>query len=244
MITNPKIIKSRFEKSLKTYKQNAIVQKAMADDLTSEILKIKKNFGNILELGCGVGILTEILSKNIHYEKFCTNDLTEKAELYVKKYIQDTVFYSGNALKIKPDCKFDLVVSNAMFQWINLPEIKKKCKLLLNSKGILAFSTFGTDNYKEIKNLTGLSLSYKSIDEISDIFSDDFDILYSNEKNLVLNFNTPLELLAHMKNTGVNSLSEKSWTVKDIKEFCDNYSKKYERVSLTYSPMIFVMRLK
>ena len=46
-----------------------------------------------------------------------------------------------------------------------------------------------------------------------------------------------------MKNTGVNSLSEKVWTVKKVKEFCDKFSKKYPEAKLTYSPIIVIAKL-
>ena len=47
-----------------------------------------------------------------------------------------------------------------------------------------------------------------------------------------------------MKNTGVNSLSEKTWTVKKVKDFCDNFTKKYKKTKLTYSPIIIIARAK
>ena len=58
-----------------------------------------------------------------------------------------------------------------------------------------------------------------------------------------LTFKTPLELLAHMKNTGVNSLSEKTWTITKVKEFCDKYSKMYPKSKLTYSPIVVIAKL-
>ena len=88
--------------------------------------------------------------------------------------------------------------------------------------------TKNNDNFKEIKELTGLTLKYKSEDEIREILNrQGFEILYCESFYEEMKFNTPLELLAHMKNTGVNSLSEETWTVKKIKDFCDKFNKKY-----------------
>ena len=135
----------------------------------------------------------------------------------------------------------DLIISNAMFQWFNdLDKISLIYKNILNSDGILAFSTFSKDNFKEIKNLTGLSLEYKSLDEITKIFEKNYKILHSEEFTYKMDFSNPLELLAHMKNTGVNSLTAKHWTFKEVKEFCDNYKKTYPEITLTYSPIIFI----
>ena len=241
MQINPKLIKTQFKKSLDTYNQNALVQKIMAEKLIEELTKIKKDFTNILELGSGAGLLTKELVKKINFQTYSANDLVEKSKNFVNDIIPNMTFYCGNAQKIKPSKKMDLIISNAMFQWFNdLDKISLIYKNILNSDGILAFSTFSKENFKEIKNLTGLSLEYKSLDEITKIFEKNYKILHSEEFTYKMNFSNPLELLAHMKNTGVNSLTAKHWTFKEVKEFCDNYKNTYPEITLTYSPIIFI----
>lgn len=241
MQINPKLIKTQFEKSLDTYNQNALVQKIMAEKLIEELTKIKKDFTNILELGSGAGLLTKELVKKINFQTYSANDLVEKSKNFVNDIIPNMTFYCGNAQKIKPSKKMDLIISNAMFQWFNdLDKISLNYKNILNTDGILAFSTFSKENFKEIKNLTGLSLEYKSLDEITKIFEKNYKILHSEEFTYKMKFSNPLELLAHMKNTGVNSLTAKHWTFKEVKEFCDNYKNTYPEITLTYSPIIFI----
>ena len=241
MQINPKLIKTQFEKSLDTYNQNALVQKIMAEKLIEELTKIKKDFTNILELGSGAGLLTKELVKKINFQTYSANDLVEKSKNFVNDIIPNMTFYCGNAQKIKPSKKMDLIISNAMFQWFNdLDKISLNYKNILNSNGILAFSTFSKENFKEIRNLTGLSLEYKSLDEITKIFEKNYKILHSEEFTHKMDFSNPLELLAHMKSTGVNSLTAKHWTFKEVKEFCDNYQNTYPEITLTYSPIIFI----
>ena len=184
--------------------------------------------------------MTKEIVKAIKFKTYSANDLVEKSKKYVSEIIPNVQFYCGNALKVKTP-KSDLIISNAMFQWFNkLENICFHCKKQLNSDGILAFSTFSDKNFKEIKNLTGLSLDYKTFDEIKNVVSKEFEILYAEEFDHILSFNTPLELLAHMKNTGVNSLTTQHWTFKEVKEFCDKYKKEFPQITLTYSPVVII----
>ena len=119
MSTDIKNIKKQFEKSMSDYDKNAVVQDLMASKLVIEILKISSEFENVLELGSGTGLLTQRLVKSVKYKNFYANDLVEKSKIYIDKIVPNTKFYLGNAIKIKPSQKLDLIVSNAMFQWFD-----------------------------------------------------------------------------------------------------------------------------
>lgn len=239
------IVKKHFEKSMKDYEKNAIVQSMMASKMMIELCKISTDFEYVLELGCGTGLLTKKILNDLKFKKYYANDLIEKSKNYVQKIIPNSQFLCGSALKIRPTKKMDLIISNAMFQWFgNLDKAIEILKRSLNKDGILAFSTFGPENFKEINALTGLSLNYKTKDEIVEILQNQgFEVLYAENFYEELSFKTPLELLAHMKNTGVNSLSEKTWTITKVKEFCDKYSKMYPKSKLTYSPIVVIAKL-
>jgi malonyl-ACP O-methyltransferase BioC len=246
MQTNNKHIKKQFEKSMKVYDKNASVQDIMGEKLLAELSKLSTSFDNILEIGSGTGLLTKKLSKKIIFKTYFANDLVEKSKSYVQKIIPDVKFLAGNALKIKPSKKLDLIISNAVFQWFdNLDKAIEILKLSLSQNGIIAFTTFSPENFKELTSVTGLTLKYKTTEEIIEILEqNNFEIIYSEDFYKTLKFNTPLELLAHLKNTGVNSLSETTWTVKKVKDFCDNFSKKYTQPQLTYTPIIIIARKK
>ena len=246
MPTDYKHIKKQFEKSMNDYDKNATVQDLMASKMIIELSKISTSFETVLELGAGTGLLTKRIAKNIKFSNFYANDLIEKSKHYVQKIIPNAMFFAGNALKIKTPRKADLIISNAMFQWFdNLDKAIETLKLSLKKDGVIAFSTFTPSNFKEIKELTGLTLKYKTEDEIKEILTNHgFEILYCESFYEEMKFNTPLELLAHMKNTGVNSLSEETWTVKKIKDFCDKFNKKYPQTKLTYSPLIIICKEK
>lgn len=238
---NPKLIKNHFEKSMEKYDQNAVVQKILAEKLCLELTNIRKEFPSILELGSGTGLLTKELTANIKYNKYTANDIVPKSKEYLSKIIKNFTFIGGNAQKIKPNGTFDLIASNAMFQWFeNLEKVTDYYKNYLNKEGILAFTTFSPENFKEIRELTGLALEYKPLDELTLILSKQYKILYAEEFEHKITFKNALELLAHMKNTGVNSLTAQKWTFKEVKDFCGRYSEKYPDISLTYAPIIVI----
>ena len=222
MQVNPKLLKQKFEKSMPKYNDNAIVQKEMAQLLMNLILENTTNeFNNILELGSGTGIFTHILTQNLNYKQLTCNDIVEKSKIYLKNLNINCEFILGNSSKIKPNGNFDLIASNAMFQWLsNLPEILEHYHRILNKNGILAFSTFTQGNYKEIKDAQSISLDYLSITDLQEIVNKKFKILACKNFEKTLIFNSPLELLAHIKNTGVNSLTSKKMSFIEIKEFC------------------------
>ena len=244
---NPKIIKKQFEKSMAKYDKNAVVQKIMAEKLVQVLVDtVGKRFENILEAGVGTGLLTKQLkSAGILYKKYYANDIVEKSGNYLKSILPDCNFICGNAQKIKPPVKMDLIISNAMFQWFSNPEkVFGYYNTLLNPEGIIAFSTFSPDNFKEIKSVAGLALEYKDIDEVRLILEKNYKVIYLEKFDYKLTFNTPLEILTHMKNTGVNSLCTKHWGIVEVKQFCDNYKTVYPDCTLTYSPIIAVAQKK
>lgn len=243
MQTDYKQIKKHFEKSMNLYDKNAVVQDFTAQKLACEISKISAHFDDVLEIGAGTGILTKYLLKTIRFNNYCANDLVEKSQSYLRKILPDVKFICGDALEINVSEKFDLIASNAVLQWFpDFDALVRVLKQNLKSGGILAFTTFLPENFKEIKNLTGISLHYKTSDELIEILKEDFEILYCESFVKVLKFNSALEVLAHMKNTGVNSVCQKNWTIKTVKEFCEKYSEIYPENTLTYAPLIIIAK--
>ena len=110
----------------------------------------------------------------------------------------------------------------------------ERCNTLLNNQGYFAFSTFGKENMKEIRELTGNGLPYRSREELEVALSPHFDILYSEEELIPLSFEDPIKVLYHLKQTGVNGLStQSSPTGKQENDLCssDNNSKNNSRTN-------------
>jgi len=236
-----KLLKAKFEKSMPKYNANALVQRTMAERLVRLTVEAcGENFAQILELGSGTGLLTEVIAKNLRFEHLTCNDIVAKSRNYIEKIIPEFDFVLGNSAKIKFSKHADLIISNAMFQWFSsLSPVAEHYSHQLNKGGILAFSSFTKENFKEIREITGLSLNYLSSEQICDALKPYYEILAIEESNKILEFSNPLELLGHLKNTGVNSLSSKM-TFSQVKVFCEKLGTK---PTLTYAPIFIVAKL-
>lgn len=242
---NKDLIKERFSKSLSTYNENATVQRVMANKLVGLVKAHSENFDSIFEVGSGSGLLTEQIKSNLLFKKFWANDITDASECYVKKIINDATFIAADIENIEMNSSFDLIISNATFQWVeDLKKLSNKIAGLLNENGMLAFSTFGQENCKEVKEISGAGLSYKTVDELKSIFANDFKIKYIEEDFYEINFNNAFDVLAHLKKTGTNSIQAPKWTKSDLQEFCNKYEelyKKEELLCLTYNPLYIIL---
>ncbi len=234
---NKELIQKRFAKNLATYDENAKIQKVMAEYLIGFL--DGKEFKNVLEIGCGTGMLTGLAFKNLIFENYTANDIVSGCEEYIKKISSEIKFVPSDIedfLKNNND-KYDLIISNAVFQWIE--DFENFLKLLisrLNKGGTLIFSTFGNKNFTEIREVLGTSLSYRAIE--------DYEYMLKNFRHVVkeethtINFKSPAEVLRHIKLTGANAICETKWTKSDMLNFESKYNNWCNNAPiLTYNPL-------
>ena len=104
---------------------------------------------------------------------------------------------------------------------------------LLSQTNRLAFSVFAEDNFFEINSILNISLCYQKIDKLegAKLFFLHPEILW---------FDSPKDVIKHLKFTGVNALKQEFWTKRKLKDFDAKYRKLFDKsgkVSLTYKPV-------
>ena len=235
------LVKQQFSKNLTNYEENAVVQMIMAEKLVN--LLPKKEYKNILEIGCGTGFLTKLINKNIKFDSYTTVDIVGECKDYIQSINPNIDFIKGDIEKTKLTKKYDLIISNAVFQWISdFEEFIQSLHKNLDTNGILAFATFGKENFKEVKEVGKVSLDYYSKDELKKLLSN-YNIEHIDEETIVKIFEDIKNMLMHMKKTGVNSLSEKTWSIKEVNSFIKHYKTLYkDNVSLTYNPIYVIAK--
>jgi malonyl-CoA O-methyltransferase len=167
---NKQLLKKRFSKHAKTYDDYAHVQKTMARQLIASLPQhLVEQQINILEIGCGSGYLTQLLCKAFPKARILAIDLAPGMIDVAQERIQEerVTFLCGDIEEIVLTGSYDLILSNATFQWLNHPSrVIQRLFTLLKPDGIFAFSTFGAKTFQELhaayeqaKEKLGLQLS-------------------------------------------------------------------------------------
>jgi len=249
------LILDRFSKAQATYDANALAQREIAcrlSELITETIPSGCSFRSMLEIGCGTGLLTRILLSRFVCEKVHLNDISDVfAPLFSDlKEQYDYRFYAKDAEKAEFSGTYNLIASSSVFQWFDdVPAFLEKIKRHLSPDGLFAFSTFGKDNIKEVKALTGSGLTYFSKKEWIEMLSVYFETVKTEEDWIEMQLDTPKEVLKHLKKTGVNAFKQEKtiWTPTKMSRFDAAYRNLFsigEQVKLTYHPLYFIVKLK
>lgn len=236
------------------YNRLALVQKEICAELAELLAEFCEpseschpaGVRRALEIGAGTGFLSSHLLRLYPQAAWSFNDISQAAESYISDYApKDAAFLWGDAEVVDFPCGQDLIASASTMQWFDdQPRFIERAAVATNIGGWLAVSTFGPDNFREIRDTTGEGLSYYTLAELEQILSEaGYEVLSSREYKRTMHFASPLEVLHHIKATGVNSLGHKRWGRGQFADFDRTYKEKHasaEGVVLTYHPILLV----
>lgn len=246
-------VKVSFSKSVESYHSNSYVQKQICYELM-EILNsnVDGQIDRVLEIGCGSGNLTKLILQRYPNCSGVINDLCDRWKSRIAPLVDERNFSLiwGDAEAISFDGEYDLIASSSAIQWLKNPDLfLANCYNKLRSGGYMLISTFGIDNLKEIRELTGIGLEYYSLDRLCSLIPQDALLLEAFQTETVLEFDSPVDVLKHLKQTGVNCVSSEIWTKQRLQKFvegyrsfstkCDSDKVKY---NLTYNPVYFLIK--
>lgn len=243
---NKDLVKLRFEHSFPTYDSHAVVQREMAQKLADWIVKsCGKNYKNVLEIGCGTGFFTKHIMEDMQIKKLLINDISPEVIGYIEKIAPYCNYLIGDMENITFDSKFNIIVSNAAFQWAeDLETMINRFYNILKPDGVLAFTTFGERNFEQMTKIADRKLMYKSLEELSGMFRG-FEVKIMEDEIQQMKFKSPIDVLRHIKNIGANAIASEFWTKGGLKDFERKYKESFtidEGVSLTYHPIYVVLK--
>ena len=240
-------VRQRFRRSLETYNRSATIQRGMAETLLDLLTTatLERQFGEITELGCGAGILTDRIAERFDFARLTLIDLVPECAVFHRDRA-NARFLCGDVEEIElPES--DLFLSNAVFQWLSEPErFFANLAGKLRSGGFLAFTTFGPETLRELSTLTGDGLPYRAEGDLVKLLeSNDLKVFASQEELIVQEFDSPLAALRSLKETGVTAVAPtQRWSRRKLAKFSDDYTGRFRlpngNVPLTYHPIALV----
>ena len=209
---NKIIVKKNFSRYADLYDQYADIQRLSADEL------IKKTpaggIRDIIDIGCGTGNYTNLLRCKFKDAGIRALDISDDMiRVARKKYAAQAIeFVVADAEHIDLGGSYDLITSNATFQWFgDLGLSISKYRDALRPQGVIVFSTFGPSTFWELgrslKEVLGPLVKISSCDFLTkETLTSMMDIHFrdvSIEESMVKKVYGSLEeLLKHIKYTG------------------------------------------
>jgi len=243
---NKNLVAQRFAKAGQSYSEHAIVQKQICQNLTSLLQQFcSSKMLRVFEIGCGSGNLTHLITASFQIEELILNDLYADVQQHFNSQ-ENLKWLIGDIETLEFPQQLDMIVSGSALQWMqDLPLLLKHSNEALVDQGWLCFSTFGSQNLREIKELTGQGLSYWSVENWnSALIQAGFEIFHLSESETQLYFDSPKAVLQHLKATGVTATAQHRWTKQTLQQFYQDYDrfKHAEGYSLTYHPIYCIAR--
>jgi malonyl-CoA O-methyltransferase len=150
-MTGKEIIKNNFSRHARSYDRYSGIQRLCAAKLITATGK--EAFRKILDIGCGTGILTALLRRRFPNAEIRAIDISgEMLEVAKGKLRNKNIdFARADGERINPDERFDLISSNASFQWFD--DLGKAFAIYgnaLKKDGMILFSIFGPETFREL----------------------------------------------------------------------------------------------
>lgn len=246
------LIAERFARARATYSREARVQQQVAEKMTGLLQHTvpDAHFDRIAEFGCGTGLYSRLLCETWHPSLLHLNDLCPEMRFCLEELTSQpgVSFVPGDAETCHLPDRLDLLTSCSTLQWFTSPSVFFQRSIgLLRPDGVFAFSTFGSRNLYEIRALTGNGLNYMPPEQLKEELENaGYRLLYFEQEEAILHFPNPIDVLHHLRMTGVTGTEKHTWSRGRLQKFCDEYSSRFtseQGASLTYQP-IYIIGIK
>ena len=249
MSINKALVAQRFAKAGQSYVEHAVTQKQISKELFAYLQRdLPQSLASVLEIGCGSGNLTHLFHSYFQVDQLFLNDLYEDVDQHFST-IENIAWLIGDIEQLHLPQSLDAVISSSALQWMtDLPTLLHRIHDALKPNAYFGFSTFGSDNLTEIKQLTGQGLNYISLEFLKrQLEQQNFEVLLIEQEVKQIYFDHPKAVLQHLKATGVTATAKSHrWTKQSLQQFYSDYQQFYDEQGfrLTYHPIYVIARRK
>lgn len=199
-----RIISRNFSQSARDYDKHAVLQKEMADRLLSLLPEIDPR--KILDIGCGTGYLTKKLADRFPKAEIIGIDIAPgMIEVAEKQKRGNLSFRVGDGEETEGNNEYDLVISNASLQWMDVKKVFFCVAEILEQKGVFAFTTFGPKTLRELKECGFRVNDFPAVEELEKQLKPNFNNIFLASQIVRQTFKSIRDLIYHLKELGAQT---------------------------------------
>ena len=247
---NKKVIERNFSRYAHNYDSYATVQRSVASALLQELKN--ESFQRILELGCGTGAFTSLLKTRFPEASIIAVDFSAAMIAVAKEKLADSEveFIVCDAELLNLEGPFDLISSNACFQWFEDPERAiLRYKKMLSPEGKICFSIFGPRTFNELNTILNscfhnISISVDGFihaEKIKEIMQGYFTAVQVKDLHFSEEFLSLKDLLYKIKYTGTRgegAVGDVVFNRKALMDLESQYLKQFKKIIASYEVFI------
>lgn len=206
-----------FDERRDSYDANTPVQQAIVSELVDDIVRTRSAArlsapGTVcLEIGCGTGYLSRHLARMTARSGFLYLwDIGSEPPEGIDRALFSSCDAELQICRTQSD-RFDVIASASTIQWFNSPRrFLAECYRTLRPGGLLMLTAFLRGNMHELTAAGGVSLNMPDTRQWLTMIPRRFETVSINTADYDMAFDSPVDILRHLRLSGVNGLGRNS----------------------------------